>query len=143
MKVAAMLAAKGREVATISQSQSFADAVHMLRERRIGALVVTGGFPPLVGIFSERDVVRAIAEHGAAALTMPVSAFMSPQVTTCTESASADGLMALMTDQRIRHVPVIDNNVLVGMISIGDVVKSRLAELEHEKRDLLDYVSAR
>jgi CBS domain-containing protein len=115
----------------------------MLKERRIGALVVTGGFPPLVGILSERDIVRALAEHGADALTMAVSSFMSPQVTTCTESASADGLMALMTDQRIRHVPVIDNNVLVGMISIGDVVKSRLGELETEKRDLLDYVSAR
>jgi len=143
MKVSAMLAVKGRDVATISQGQSLADAIRTLKERRIGALVVTGGFPPLVGILSERDVVRALAQHGAEALTMPVSAFMSPQVTTCTESASADGLMALMTDQRIRHVPVIDNNVLVGMISIGDVVKSRLGELEDEKRDLLDYVSAR
>jgi len=143
MKVAAILAAKGREVATISQGQSVADAVRMLKERRIGAVVVTGSFPPLVGILSERDIVRALALHGAEALTMPVSDFMSPQVTTCTESASADGLMALMTDQRIRHVPVIDNNVLVGMISIGDVVKSRLAELEDEKRDLLDYVAAR
>jgi len=143
MKVSAMLAVKGRDVATISQGQSLADAIRTLKERRIGALVVTGGFPPLVGILSERDVVRALAQHGAEALTMPVSAFMSPQVITCTESASADGLMALMTDQRIRHVPVIDNNVLVGMISIGDVVKSRLGELEDEKRDLLDYVSAR
>ncbi len=143
MKVSAILATKGREVATISQGQSLADAIRMLKERRIGALVVTGGFPPLVGILSERDIVRALAEHGAGALTMAVSSFMSPHVTTCTESASADGLMALMTDQRIRHVPVIDNNVLVGMISIGDVVKSRLGELETEKRDLLDYVSAR
>jgi CBS domain-containing protein len=143
MQVRQLLVAKGREVATISQGRSLSDAIAMLKERRIGALVVTGAEPPLVGIFSERDVVRAFATHGADAFAMPVSDFMSAEVTTCSESATMDALMALMTDQRIRHVPVIENNVLVGMVSIGDVVKVRLGELENEKRDLLDYVSAR
>ena len=143
MQVSQVLATKGREVATIPQGRSLGDAIIMLKERRIGAVVVTGAEPPLVGIFSERDVVRAIALHGANALAMPVADFMSPEVTTCSEATTMDALMALMTEQRIRHVPVIENNVLVGMVSIGDVVKARLGELEDEKRNLLDYVSAR
>jgi CBS domain-containing protein len=115
----------------------------LLRERGIGALVVTGATPPLVGIFSERDVVRALAAHGSEALAMSIAELMSTEVTTCHESSTLDSLMALMTDQHIRHLPVVDNNVLVGMVSIGDVVKSRVDELEHDKRDLIEYVSAR
>ncbi|HVB19248.1 MAG TPA: CBS domain-containing protein [Acidimicrobiales bacterium] len=143
MRVSNLLATKGHDVTTISQSQSVKEALALLKERGIGALVVTGVAPPLVGIFSERDVVRALATRGAAALDERVSDLMSPDVTTCSESTLITDLMTIMTDQRIRHVPVVDDHVLSGMISIGDVVKARLEELEHEKKDLLDYVSAR
>jgi CBS domain-containing protein len=143
MQVREILARKGREVATISQERTVGDGLRMLRERGVGALVVTGPTPPLAGIFSERDVVRALALDGACALDAPIAALMSTVVTTCHDTATVDSLMALMTDQRVRHLPVVDDGVLTGIISIGDVVKSRVDELEHEKRDLLDYVSAR
>ena len=143
MRVSNLLATKGHEVATISQERSVSDAVQMLKERRIGALIVTGTDAPLVGIFSERDVVRALAESGAAALDLKVADLMSTEVTTCDESTSVTDLMGLMTAKRIRHVPVVHEGQLVGMVSIGDVVKARFDELEHEKQDLLDYVSAR
>ena len=143
MRVSNLLATKGHEVATISQERSVSDAVQMLKERRIGALIVTGADAPLTGIFSERDVVRALAESGAAALDLKVADLMSTEVTTCDESTSVTDLMGLMTAKRIRHVPVVHEGQLVGMVSIGDVVKARFDELEHEKQDLLDYVSAR
>ncbi len=143
MQVKELLASKGREVATISQERTVDDALHLLRERGIGALVVTGPTPPLVGIFSERDAVRALATDGVEALTMYVSDVMSTSVTTCGESTTIDSLMAMMTNKRIRHVPVVENGDLRGIISIGDVVKSRVDELENEKRELIEYVSAR
>jgi CBS domain-containing protein len=143
MRVSNLLATKGHEVATISQERSVSDAVQMLKERRIGALIVTGADAPLAGILSERDVVRALAELGAAALDLKVADLMSSEVTTCDESTSVTDLMGLMTAKRIRHVPVVHEGQLVGMVSIGDVVKARFDELEHEKQDLLDYVSAR
>ena len=143
MRVSNLLATKGHEVATISQERSVSDAVQMLKERRIGALIVTGADAPLAGILSERDVVRALAESGAAALDLKVTDLMSAEVTTCDESTSVTDLMGLMTAKRIRHVPVVHEGQLVGMVSIGDVVKARFDELEHEKQDLLDYVSAR
>lgn len=143
MNVANLLAVKGRDVATINQERSVHDAVAMLKERGIGALVVIGGTGPLTGILSERDVVRAFAREGADALDLRVAALMSTSVTTCEESTSLHELMSTMTDKRIRHVPVVQNGQLVGLVSIGDVVKARVNELEHEKRDLLEYVSAR
>ena len=143
MRVSNLLATKGHDVATISQERSVSDAVQMLKERRIGALIVTGADAPLAGILSERDVVRALAELGAAALDLKVADLMSSEVTTCDESTSVTDLMGLMTAKRIRHVPVVHEGQLVGMVSIGDVVKARFDELEHEKQDLLDYVSAR
>lgn len=143
MKVKDLLAVKGHDVATISQGRSVTDALALLKERHIGALVVTGATPPLVGIFSERDAVRALAVHGANALNLTVAELMSSDVTVCDESTSVTALMGLMTENRIRHIPVVDDGKLTGMISIGDVVKARLDELEHEKKDLLDYVTAR
>jgi len=143
MQVKDLLATKGRDVATISQGRPLADALRALRERGIGALVVTGASAPLVGIFSERDAVRAIAVHGGEALAMSVADFMSSDVATCTESTTIDSLMAMMTERRIRHVPVVDDAILVGLVSIGDVVKHRVDELENEKRELIEYVSAR
>ncbi len=143
MNVAHLLATKGRDVATINQERSVRDAVAMLRERGIGALVVVGGTGPLTGILSERDVVRAFAREGADALDLRVAALMSTSVTTCEESTSVNELMTTMTEKRIRHVPVVQGGLLVGIVSIGDVVKARVTELENEKRDLLEYVSAR
>jgi len=143
MQVKDLLARKGRDVATISQERSVGDALRLLAERGIGALVVTGTTPPLVGIFSERDAVRALARHGSEALSMTCGDLMSTDVTTCDEGTTVDTLMAQMTEQRIRHLPVVDHGVLSGMISIGDVVKYRVDELEHDKRELIDYVSAR
>jgi CBS domain-containing protein len=143
MRVSNLLAIKGHDVATISQERSIADAIAMLKERGIGALIVTGPTPPLVGILSERDVVRSFADRGADALSLLVSDLMTSEVTTCDESTSVTDLMGLMTERRIRHVPVVHEGTLAGMVSIGDVVKARFDELEREKRDLLDYVSAR
>ena len=143
MNVANLLATKGRDVATINQERSVNDAVAMLKERGIGALVVVGGTGPLTGILSERDIVRAFAREGADALDLRVAALMSTSVTTCEESTSVNELMTTMTEKRIRHVPVVQGGLLVGIVSIGDVVKARVTELENEKRDLLEYVSAR
>ena len=143
MRVSNLLATKGHDVATISQERSVSDALQMLKEHGIGALIVTGLNAPLTGIFSERDVVRALAESGAAALELRVADLMSSEVTTCEESTSVTDLMGLMTTKHIRHVPVVNGDQLVGLVSIGDVVKARFDELEHEKQDLLDYVSAR
>lgn len=143
MQVASLLEKKQQDVATISQERTVNDALLLLKERGIGALVVTGPQPPLVGIFSERDAVRALATSGADALNMTVAALMSTDVKTCDLTTTVTELMGLMTERRIRHLPVVHEQQLVGMISIGDVVKARFDELEHEKRDLLDYVSAR
>ncbi len=143
MQVASLLEKKQQDVATISQERTVNDALLLLKERGIGALVVTGPQPPLVGIFSERDAVRALATSGADALNMTVAELMSTDVKTCDLTTTVTELMGLMTERRIRHLPVVHEQQLVGMISIGDVVKARFDELEHEKRDLLDYVSAR
>jgi CBS domain-containing protein len=143
MQVSSLLESKQQDVATISQERTVNDALQLLKERGIGALVVTGPTPPLVGIFSERDAVRALATSGADALNMTVAQLMSTDVKTCDVTTTVTELMGLMTERRIRHLPVVHENQLVGMISIGDVVKARFDELEHEKKDLLDYVSAR
>ena len=142
MRVSSLLTTKGRDVATISQERTVTDALHVLKDRGIGALIVTGPTPPLVGIFSERDVVRALAARGEEALGLQVAELMSTDVTTCDESTTVIELMGLMTERHIRHVPVVQDGSLVGLISIGDVVKARFDELEHEKKDLLDYVSS-
>ena len=143
MQVKDILSKKGREVTTISHVALVADGVRLLRDRGVGALVVTDQSGALAGIISERDVVRVLGERGASALDMSVADVMSTEVTTCVEATTIDSLMSLMTERRIRHVPVMDGATLVGMISIGDVVKWRVDELENDKRDLIEYVTAR
>ena len=143
MRVSDLLTTKGHDVATISQERSVTDAIALLKERGIGALVVTGAKVPLAGMFSERDVVRALATSGEAALQQKVAELMSSEVTSCSESTELNELMTTMTERRIRHVPVVEDGHLVGLVSIGDVVKARLEELEHDKKDLLDYVAGR
>lgn len=142
MRVSNLLAVKGHDVATISQERSIEDALAILKERSIGALVVTGPTPPLVGILSERDVVRAFVGRGGSILHETVAQLMSRDVMACDEETTVTELMGMMTDHRIRHVPVVSAGRLVGMVSIGDVVKARLDELEHDKKELLDYVSS-
>lgn len=142
MNVQSILGGKGADVATISQTASVCDAVRLLGERRIGALVVSGDGRAIEGIISERDIVRVAADGQLDRLS--VGAVMSTQVVTCSPGDGVDRLMALMTERRIRHLPVVDDHGhLAGIVSIGDVVKARLAALEHENQALADYISGR
>jgi CBS domain-containing protein len=141
MNVQTILSAKGTEVATIAPSATLADAADQLRERGFGALVVSGDGNSLDGILSERDVVRTLASDGAAALDRTVESAMSADVFTCHPGDSIDSLMSMMTERRIRHLPVVTaTGAIGGMISIGDVVKYRLVELERENDQLHDYI---
>ena len=144
MNVQSIMGVKGTEVATIAQTECLSDVVRVLGERRIGALVVSGDGRAIEGIISERDIVRAAALGGAGSLDATVGSAMSTDVVTCSPGDGVDRLMSLMTERRIRHLPVVDDSGhLVGIISIGDVVKARLTELEHENRALADYISGR
>jgi CBS domain-containing protein len=143
MRVADLLSTKGREVITIDRNRPVRDAAALLRERGIGALVVTGGGGPYAGILSERDIVRGLAQVGSSVLDTSVSELMSTDVAVCGPDSTVAELMAVMTERRVRHLPVLEDGRLVGMISIGDVVKSRLSELERERFELLEYVHAR
>ena len=140
MTVSIILAAKGREVVTIEPGATLKSAVALLAERRIGAVLVLGAENRIVGILSERDIVRAVAEAGAAALDQPVSQSMTRKVSTCTESETIASLMERMTAGKFRHLPVVDQGRLVGMISIGDVVKHRLQEMERDSAAMRDYI---
>ncbi len=141
MNVRSMLDQKGADVATIGVGSSLADAAARLRDLGIGALVVTGDGDSIAGIVSERDVVRAVASHGATALGRTIGSVMTTQVVTCVAGDTVEHVMALMTDRRIRHVPVVDDQgVLGGIVSIGDVVKARLQELRFENEALTEYL---
>ncbi|MEM8541725.1 MAG: CBS domain-containing protein [Pseudomonadota bacterium] len=142
MSVARMLEEKGSEVFTMPPSTNTMDAVVALREHKIGALVVSGGEGKIDGILSERDVVRALAERGKGALSEPVSSHMTSNVVTCTEMANVPELMELMTKGRFRHLPVERDGKLVGIISIGDVIKRRIAEVEAEAEDIKSYIAS-
>ncbi len=142
MNVQSILGGKGTDVATIAQTASLRDAIRILGERRIGALVVSGDGRVIEGILSERDVVRTAAAGTLDGVS--VGAVMSTNVVTCSAGDGVDQLMSLMTERRIRHLPVVDDNGrLSGIVSIGDVVKARLTELEHENQALADYISGR
>ena len=140
MTVSIILAAKGREVASVEPSAKLSSAVALLAEKRIGAVVVLGVDRRMVGILSERDVVRALAEHGTLALDAPVSRIMTRKVSTCTESETIPSIMERMTQGKFRHVPVVDQGRLTGIISIGDVVKHRLQQMESDSAAMRDYI---
>ena len=141
MNVATILTSKGSDVATIDQHASLGDAVERLRDLGIGALVVSADGRHIDGIVSERDVVRALADHGATALGRTVASVMSKVVVTCRCGDSVDELMAEMTARRHRHLPVVDDEqVMLGIISIGDVVKARVGELQNENQALTEYL---
>lgn len=138
MLVSDVLRGKGHEVVKIRHDETVADAVHKLSEHRIGALVVEDRWTRMGGIFSERDFVNATAREGAAALQHRVADLMSSRVITCEPTDRIDAVLAKMTVARIRHVPVVENDRLVGIVSIGDLVKHRLEEKELEANVLLE-----
>jgi len=142
MTVRLILEAKGRDVALIEPSESVATAVRQLAERRIGALVSVGADGSLLGILSERDVVRLIAEKGADALASDVGSIMTRQVKTAGEETTVDEAMEIMTRNRFRHLPVVERGRLVGIVSIGDVVKRRIEDAEREAQDMRSYITA-
>ena len=143
MQISDLLGHKGSEVISILPSETLAAAAKKLTEHRIGALVVRDRLGRIVGMISERDLVNAMTEHGAGALTTQVSDAMTPDVVTCRPSDAVRDIMALITVKRIRHIPVCEGDRLLGIVSIGDVLKSRLSEKESELNMLRDLSIAR
>jgi len=138
--VSAILAGKGREIVSIEPNASLASAVARLAEKRIGAVLILGADSRIVGILSERDIVRALAERGSAALGEPVSQTMTRKVSTCSESETVASIMERMTEGKFRHFPVVDQGRAIGLISIGDVVKYRLQQMESDSAAMHDYI---
>ena len=144
MHVQSILKVKGTAVARIGPDASLADAAASLRDHGVGALVVSRDGSTIDGIVSERDVVRALAAHGNSTLGRDVASAMSTTVATCHGGDTVDQIMSMMTERRIRHLPVVDDDgKMAGIISIGDVVKARVGQLEIENDQLHDYIQAR
>ena len=141
-KVSAVLEQKGHEVVTVAPHQSVAVVARILTEKRIGAAPVLDGDGRLAGIISERDIIRGIAEHGDAVLAFAVERLMTREVKTRSPDDSIVEIMEVMTLQRIRHLPILHNGALHGIISIGDVVKQRLGEAQSELEALRSYISS-
>ena len=140
MIVKAILSAKGGDVISIDPTATLDTAVKTLAEHKIGALLVLGPDRRVIGILSERDIVRALAERGAGVLLEPLAQVMTRKVVTCSESDSVGVLMERMTTGKFRHLPVIEDERVIGVVSIGDVVKHRLQEIEQESAALRDYI---
>ena len=141
MNVESILRTKGQAVATIRPDETVGAAVDALISRNIGALVVSEDGNSVDGIISERDIVHWLAARGADLLALKVSEVMTARVATCDPSDSVDQLMAEMTNRRIRHFPVVQDGRLCGIVSIGDVVKNRLDEVEYEARSLRSFIA--
>ena len=141
MSIKQILDEKGREVVTVKPTMSTMEAARLLAEYKIGAVIVTGAGDRISGILSERDIVRAVARKGAEALDEPISSIMTAKVITCTESHSINQVMELMTRGRFRHLPVEEGGKLVGVISIGDVVRRRIEDVEREAEDIKAYIA--
>ncbi|MCX7318252.1 MAG: CBS domain-containing protein [Hyphomicrobiales bacterium] len=139
MLVSAILDGKGHHIVSVSADDKVSSVVTLLAERKIGAVLVMTK-QQIEGIISERDIVRVIAERGAAALDENVGAVMTRKVVTCSPSDTVGFIMERMTDGKFRHLPVLDDGRVVGLISIGDVVKSRVSEFEHEQEALREYI---
>ncbi len=143
MNVKAILAAKknlGGDIIGIDPTATLAAAAQVLAAHRIGALVIRGAGGRLAGILSERDIVRALAEHGSSALELPVGQTMTREVETCGEDDTVAVIMERMTAGKFRHMPVLSKGRLAGLISIGDVVKQRVDEIERESEAMRDYI---
>ena len=140
MIVTDVLRRKGTDVTVVPPDATLAEAASMLASQRIGALVVSSGSGAIEGILSERDIVRRVAERGASSLDDMVASAMTSEVRTCVRDDSLEELMSVMTEHRIRHLPVVTDDRLGGIVSIGDVVKHRVEELEEERRHLTEYI---
>jgi len=141
MQVTSILTNKGQQIFSISPDATVSELVEALCERRVGALLVLGSSGDIVGIVSERDVVRALGTNPGA-LANTVAAIMTTDVVTASDQANVAELMQVMTERRIRHIPVLDESgALAGLVSIGDVVKNRMDELEAERSALMDYIT--
>ena len=141
-KVSSVLKHKGHDVVTVTPQQTVAWVVKVLTQNRIGAAPVINHEGQLIGIISERDIIRGMSEHADAVLALPADQLMTRDVQTCSSEDELVGLMEVMTLQRIRHLPVIQNGALHGIVSIGDVVKQRLEEVQSEAEDLRRYISS-
>ena len=142
MKVADILKLKGQEVISVRPAELIATLSHRLRLARIGAMVVLGEDGALEGIISERDIVHGIAEHGSRCLELTVADLMTRRVATCAPDDSISRIASIMTESRIRHLPVVDGQRLVGVVSVGDVVKNRMEEMSLEASVLRDIAMA-
>jgi CBS domain-containing protein len=140
MTVKSILDSKGTGVVTIEPSADLASAVKLLATRRIGALVVIGSDQRIAGIISERDIIRELAARGATALEQKLGFVMTRKIVTCSRAETISGVMDLMTAGKFRHLPVVDEGRLIGIVSIGDVVKHRVQEIESESATLRDYI---
>src|SRR5208283_2538968 len=141
MRISDVLRGKGTQVITVTPDTKVRHLVAVLAEHRIGAVVVSHDGTTVDGIASERDIVRALARRGAAVMSEPVTAIYTAEVHTVTPETSLEEVMRIMTERRIRHAPVVADGVLRGIVSIGDVVKSRIDELETERAALTDYIT--
>ena len=141
MIVARILEEKGRDVFTTQPHRTLKEVIDLLAERGVGAVVVSDASLSVLGILSERDVVRVLAKHGAAALDEPVSRYMTPKVITATRDDTIDHVMETMTAGRFRHVPIVDSGRLIGIVSIGDVVKRHVTALDSERQSLREYIA--
>ena len=142
MKLGQLLNQKGRGTVTVGPNETLASVFTTLAEHRIGALVVCDAKKRVVGIVSERDLVQAVAKEGERVLSWPVVNVMTSEVVTCSEDETVNDVMEKMTNGRFRHMPVIENGILSGVISIGDVVKHRMEEIEQEAADIRAYIHA-
>jgi len=140
--VSDILKHKGYDVVTIDPDRSVSSVAEVLTDNRIGATPVTDGQGRLIGIISERDIIRGLTQYGAAALSLPAERLMTHEVMTCSSGDPIVGLMEVMTNRRIRHLPVVQNGRLEGIVSIGDVVKQRLAEAQFELDALRRYITS-
>ena len=140
MNVKTILATKGGDVISIEPGADLAAAVNLLSKHRIGAVLIRGAGGRLAGILSERDIVHALAERGSDALSLQVGQVMTRNVTTCGEDDTIASIMEQMTAGKFRHMRVVTKGELVGLVSIGDVVKQRVGEIEHESEALRDYI---
>jgi CBS domain-containing protein len=140
MTVKAILSVKGTDVFTIEPTANLAGAARLLAERKVGALVVTGPDRRVIGIVSERDIVQELAAHGAASFDLPLTEVMTRNVMTCGVGDTISSVMERMTNGKFRHLPVVEQGRLTGLVSIGDVVKHRLKEMEREQSALRDYI---
>jgi CBS domain-containing protein len=142
MRISDVLKGKGTQVVTVTPDSKVRQLLEVLTEHRIGAVVVSRNGTSVDGIVSERDIVRAFAQRGAAAMSEVVTAIYTADVLTVTPETSLDEVMRVMTERRIRHMPVVVDGALRGIISIGDVVKNRIGELETERAALTDYITS-